>query len=154
MNKPTRFAFAALLLILLAVPMASAFAQTGRTITLTESQINSSFRVTNPARRGVSDVSVDLQPGNGVVASTHTLRTRTGTQVYDCTSTWTPNLNNNVLTWVLSSATCNGEPATSTLVSQINASIGSSWRVYWRTQQGGRVQSVTITDTEAVIVTG
>lgn len=140
----------------LALPAAGASAQTAttRTTTVTEAQINASYRVTNPVRRAVSNVSVDLQPGVAVINSTHTYRSQGQDRVFVCASLWTPGINNGVIIWSLNSATCNGQPASQELVNQINTSIGSSWRNYWRTQRGGRVQSVTVTDTEVVIVRG
>ncbi len=147
-----------LLWVLVAVvgimPIAGASAQTtpaSRTVTITEAQINQSYRVTNPVQRGVSDVSVNLQPGQVVIASTHTIRTRGANQTYVCSSVWTPGITNGVLTWTLGSATCNGTPATPQLIEQVNTHIGASWRTYWRTQRGGRVQSVTLTENDVTI---
>jgi len=142
---------AALVLPVLGV---SAQTATARTVTVTEAQINASYRVTNPFRRAVSNVSVDLQPGVAVISSTHTYRSRGQDQVYACSSIWSPSVTNGIITWTLNSATCNGQPASQNLISQINASIGSSWRNYWRMQRGGRAQSVTITDSEINIVVG
>ncbi|MGQ9908440.1 MAG: hypothetical protein ACUVS2_06345 [Candidatus Flexifilum sp.] len=125
-----------------------------RTVTYTEAEINASYRVTNPVRRSISNLSVDLQPGMAVISSTHTLRVRGQDVVYACSSVWSPVIANQRLTWNLNSATCNGQPAPQQLINQVNASIGSSWRNYWRGQHGGRVQSVTITDDAIVLVTG
>ncbi|MCS7071346.1 MAG: hypothetical protein NZM00_07565 [Anaerolinea sp.] len=124
-------------------------------MTYTEAEINASYHVTNPLRRAVSNVSVDLQPGVAVINSTHMLRMRGQDAVFTCTSIWSPVINSgNVLTWNLNSAACNDQSASQQLINQVNASIGSSWRSYWRGQRGGRVQSVTITDDTITIVTG
>jgi hypothetical protein len=152
MNRIARFSLVVVLLALI-VPLAAVSAQdnaASRTVTLTEAQINSSYRVTNPARRGVTNVSVDLQPGMAVIASTHTIRSRGANTVYSCSSTWTPGITNGVVIWTLGGATCNGQPASAELTTQMNSHIGSSWRNYWRTQRGGRVVSVSVTDNEVI----
>jgi len=59
------------LLGVLAIP---ALAATITTKTVTEDQINNSYCATNPWRRSVTNVSVDLQPGQAVIYSTHTYR--------------------------------------------------------------------------------
>lgn len=123
------------------------------TVTLTEAQINSSFRVTNPINRRITNVNVDLQPGQAVVSATMTVRGPRGqaTTTYQTISTWTPAIVNGHVTWTLVSATANGSPASQQLINQINSSIGTSWRAYWRSQHPGRVTGVTVDDNQVVI---
>lgn len=123
------------------------------TVTLTEAQINSSFRVTNPVYRRLTNVRVDLQPGQAVVSATLTVRAPRGqtTTVYQTVSTWIPSIVNGRVSWTLSSATVNGSPASSQLVSQINAAVGASWRTYWRSQHPGRATAITVDDNQVVI---
>ncbi|MBL8148181.1 MAG: hypothetical protein JNL34_17525 [Anaerolineae bacterium] len=123
------------------------------TVTLSEAQINSSFRVTNPAYRRLTNVRVDLQPGQASVSATLTVRTPRGqtTTVYQTVSTWIPSIVNGRILWTLSSATVNGSPASSQMISQINAAIGASWRAYWRGQHPGRATTITVDDNQVVI---
>jgi hypothetical protein len=136
------------ILMMLAVP---AFAQEAtRTITRTEAQINSSYRVTNPRLRSVSNVSVDLQPGQAVISATLTFRRGEPLEVI---ATLVPTLTNGRIYWTVTSATVNGQPASAELLAQINASITSSWRNYIRQQAPtGRVTAIEITD-NAITVT-
>ena len=67
--KSGLFVFAAVLtLFALSVAVSAEPAQA--TVTLTETQINSSFRVTNPVYRRVTNLHVDLHPGQAVVSAT------------------------------------------------------------------------------------
>lgn len=130
----------------LAVMAFPAFAQSGtRTKTVTEETINASYRVSNPYRSRVSNISVDLQAGQVVISSTHNFRNASINTV----TTITPTVNNGRVTWSVLSATTNGEPVSADLLAQINASIASSWRNFIKNQAGtGRVTSVVITDTD------
>ena len=123
-----------------------AFAQSGtRTKTITEDTINSSYRISNPYRSRVSNLSVDLQSGQAVISSTHNFRNAS----YDTMTTITPTVSNGRVTWSVLSATTNGEPVSADLLAQINASIAASWRNYIKNQAGtGRITSVVITDTD------
>lgn len=148
MSKVIRILFVVLLFAGLALPLATVGAQgSSRTRVITEAQINESYRVTNPARRAVSNVVVDLQPGQVVISSTHTYPNAT----YDVVSVWTPSVSNGRIIWQSSSITANGQPASQELIDQVNASILTSWRNYWRSQNPGRVQSVVISDNEITI---
>ncbi|MBI5928355.1 MAG: hypothetical protein HY862_03550 [Chloroflexi bacterium] len=130
------------ILALLAVP---ALAAGSRTKTITEDTINSSYRVSNPYRSRVSNLSVDLQPDQVVVSSTHNFRNAS----YDVVTTLTPTVSNGRVTWTVLSATSNGEAVSADLLAQINASITSSWRNFIKNQAGsGRITSIVITDTD------
>jgi hypothetical protein len=145
------FAVLAALLALSAITVSAEPASA--TITISESQVNSTFRVTNPINRRVTNVAVDLQPGQAVVSATLTVRAPRGqaTTSYQTVSIWTPSVVNGHITWTLVSATANGTPASSQLVSQINTSIGTSWRAYWRSQHPGRATGVTVDASQVVI---
>jgi predicted PurR-regulated permease PerM len=133
-------------LVLAAVP---AFAQESKTMTITEDRINESYRVTNPIRRSLSDVSIDLQPGQIVQTATYTRRGQNTAQVV---STFVPSVSNGRIYWSVSSVTTDGEAISESLLDQINTSIESSWRRYFKEQRApGRVTSVEITDTEIII---
>jgi hypothetical protein len=146
MSKMSKPMISLLLLVVLAAMAIPAFAQSStRTKTVTEEQINSAYRVGNPYRSRVSNISVDLQAGQVVISSTHTFRNNT----YDTVAVITPSISNGRVTWTVVSATANGEEASAELLAQINASITSAWRNYIRNQVGqGRVTDVTITDTD------
>ena len=113
------------------------------TVTLTETDVNSSYRVTNPARRSITNVYVDLQPGQVVITATFTAPK---TSPIDVSATLVPTLNNGRVMWSVLSATANGQPASADLLAQINASINSSWRNYWKGKHPGYVTSLTVTD--------
>jgi hypothetical protein len=148
-----RWIFLVVALLAALVPMAAVGAQ-GNSYTLTEDEINSSYRVTNPARRSVSNLSVDLQPGQASIAATITRRAPrgAGTTSYNTVAIYTPEVREGRIYWTLQTATVDGQPATQELIDQINAALGSSWRNYIRGQRPGRVASVTITE-DAITVT-
>jgi hypothetical protein len=149
MKRVARILLVVLVLAGLTLPLTTAGAQSATgTLTLTESQINNSYRVTNPWRRAVTNVSVDLQAGQVVISSTQTYRRAS----YAVVATYTPRIQDGRIYWTLVSATANGQPASQELIDQVNASISSSWRNYLRQQAGpGRVQSVTIADADITI---
>jgi hypothetical protein len=140
-----------MLLVLLALVVLGAMptlAQDARTITITETRINESYRVTNPRRAAVSNRVVDLQAGQAVISATLTYRRTT----YNVVSTYTPRVENGRIYWTLVSATANGEPASQELIAQINTSLSTSWRNYVRGEAGnGRVTAITVNDTEITI---
>lgn len=152
--KRTRIALVVAVIALLAVSALSiSAAPAAATVTITETQVNGSFRVTNPVNRRVTNVRVDLQPGQAVVNATITIRAPRGnsTTSYQTVSTWTPSIVNGYVRWTLTSATANGAPASTDLITQINTSIGASWRAYWRGQHPGRATAITVDDTRVVI---
>ncbi|MBE0688868.1 MAG: hypothetical protein IH587_01945, partial [Anaerolineae bacterium] len=104
-------------IVVLALPFATASAQAAtRSHTWTEDQINNSYRVTNPWRRSVTDVSVDLRPGQVVISSTQVYRRAT----YQVEAVYEPRVSNGRIYWTLTSASANGEPASQDLINQIN----------------------------------
>jgi len=156
MNRTYRTLLLAAVIVsaLLALSIAAVSAEpASATVTITEAQINSSFRVTNPVYRRVTNVRVDLQPGQAVVGATLTVRAPRGqtTTVYQTVSSWIPSIVNGRVSWTLASATVNGSPASSQLISQINTAVGASWRTYWRSQHPGRATAVTVDDNQVVI---
>ncbi|MCA9908288.1 MAG: hypothetical protein KC519_06525 [Anaerolineae bacterium] len=148
-----KFSFRVLMVLIVAVMLALPFAVVGaqdttHSYTWTEEQINEAYRVSNPWRRSVTDVYVDLQPGQVVISSTQTYRRAT----YQVEAVYEPSISNGRIYWTLTSASANGEPASQDLINQVNASISSSWRNYVRKQAGtGRVQGITITDTDLTV---
>jgi hypothetical protein len=120
-----------------------------RTITLTEAQINKQYWVTNPRGRAVTNRSVDLQPGQVVINDTLARPRQKTVQV---SATIAPTLSNGRVTWALTAATVDGQPASAELQAQINARIASSWARYAKQRQGaGRVSAITITDSELTV---
>ncbi len=97
------------------------------TVTYTEAQINSSFRVTNPVNRTISDEYVNLQPGQVTISATLTWRQRGGDQSADVAVTLTPSISNGRVNWDVVSITADGQPASASLVAQVNASLAASW---------------------------
>jgi ABC-type phosphate transport system permease subunit len=152
MKHSIRLIVAVIALVLLALPLAAVGAQdTTRAITRTEADVNSSYRVTNPARRAVTNVVVDLQPGQVAISATLTYRRAT----YQTVAVYVPSVENGRIYWEVTSVTANGQPASQDLINQLNAAISSSWRNYIRNQAGtGRVQSLVITDSDYTITVG
>ena len=147
-RKPILIVVLVVMLVMLAVPVLAQ--ENTRTVTRTEAQVNSSYRVTNPARRSISNVYVDLQPEQVVVSATITFRRGQPAQTE---TTLVPTITNGRIYWTVTSAIVNGQPASAELLAQINASITSSWRNYIRHQAPtGRVSAIEITD-DAITVT-
>ena len=147
MNTFRKLALVLSVVVMSALMVAPTFAATGtKVITKTEDQINSSYYVTNPAWRAVSNRYVDLQAGQVVVQETVTLR---GKDPMAVVVTYTPSVENNRLFWTVVSVTKDGQAVSQELVDQVNANRTYSWRNYWkRNGAAGKVQSVEITDTE------
>ncbi|MBE2183782.1 MAG: hypothetical protein IAE89_10185 [Anaerolineae bacterium] len=125
----------------------------GRSVTITEEQINDSFAVTNPSRRRASDVVVDLQAGQVQLSfDWSNRRPDDGVANASVSSIWAPLLENGRLFWTLESATVDGEPASEEMMEQINTQLSSRWRNYMRRHMPrGWMTNVTITDTEMTI---
>lgn len=150
----------ALFAMLLLVPFAAVGAQEGassvvRTITLTEDDINSSFRVTNPARAAWTNVSVDLQsPNVSVVNGTYTIRAPrgAGTTSYDVSAAYSARVENGRIFWTLNSIVVDGQTSVSqAVIDQINANVYASWQSFVRRQVPGVVTNLTISETEMII---
>jgi hypothetical protein len=141
-------------LVMAIVPLTVSAQSASRMFTITEEQINQSFRVTNPARVRVTNMDVDLQPRQVSISYTYTVRAPrgSGTTSHSVNSIYVPSVRNGRLYWSATSVTVNGQPASDDLIRQINASIESSWRNYIRGQLNtGRIGSITITDTAMTI---
>lgn len=138
------------LVVVLAAAVVPALAQnTTTTVTVTETQFNETYRVTNPPRRSVSNVVVDLQPDQAVVSATLTERNKTALAVV---VTLVPTVSNGRITWSATAATASGEAISGDLLTQINNSIAASWRNYVKGKsKPGRVVSVEITDDDLTI---
>ena len=139
-----KFSLIALLVVILgAMAFPTLAAEKVVTITLSESDINSSFRVTNPRLRTITNVNVDLQPGQVVITATFTAPK---TSPIPVSVTLVPSVSNGRVTWTVLSATANGRAASADLLTQINASISTSWRNYWKGKRPGYVTSLTVSD--------
>ena len=137
------------LMAVLAIAVVPALAQTTHTKTVTEDDINDSFRVNNPVRIRVSDLSVDLQAGQVVVTATINRRNADPNIVV---TTYVPSLTNGRIYWSVAAKLVNGEPVSQELLDQINASISSSWRNYIkRNLPTGRVTAFEITEDAVTI---
>jgi hypothetical protein len=138
-----------LIVVVAAVSMgitAPASAQTTRAVTITEQQINATYRVTNPYRWTVTSIVVDLRPGQAVV--TYNLKYRNG-QTATTETTLVPTVREGRLYWNVTTRSRNGTPVSPDVLSQINASVDSSWRVWFRGKlPTGKVTGVTITDND------
>ncbi|MEP7286398.1 MAG: hypothetical protein ABI947_11575 [Chloroflexota bacterium] len=116
--KLTHILAAALLVIVgmaAVVPQAQAAAlvnTTPKTVVVTEAQINSSYRITNPIRRSVTNKHVTL--GDGIVTISATITHRDG-KTFDVVTVWKPSISAyGTLIFGFQSATVNGQPATAT----------------------------------------
>ncbi len=141
-----KFSLIALLVLILgamAFPTLAADKTKTVTVTLTETDINSSYRVTNPPRRSITNVNVDLQSGQVVISATFTAPR---TSPIPVSVTLAPTVSNGRVTWTVLSATANGKAASADLLTQINASITTSWRNYWKGKHPGHVTSLTVSD--------
>ncbi len=155
MKKTLALIVAVVALLVLALPMVSAQAATPNataTLTFTEDEINNSFRVTNPIDRHFTDVHVDLQAANGgqvEITAVYTWRSRTGVQSANVSVVVVPEIENGRVVWNVVSVTANGQPASASLVSQINTWLAASWRRWINAHApAGRVTAVSITDTD------
>jgi hypothetical protein len=138
-----------MLAVLAAFAVPTFAADTTRQIIVQESTINSSYWVTNPAWRAVSDRAVDLQSGQVVVSETITRRNRETVAV---TITYVPYIENGRIFWTAAAATKDGSPVSDDLLKEINDHMTSSWRHYIRTHKlPGRVSQVDISDTAITI---
>lgn len=145
-----KFALLFTLVAVLVVGVLPAVAQTSTCIiTWTEDEINQSYRVTNPARRSVSNMSVDLQPGQVVISATITLPRHQPVAVI---TTMTPYIENGRLFWTVSAVASDGSAISDELLGQINTTITSSWQNYIRTTgYSGAVTAIDITDTDLTV---
>ncbi len=119
-------------------------------VTVTEAQINASFAVTNPVNRNLSDVYVDLQPGQVVITATYSARVRgSGVQTVSTAVVITPTVSNGRVEWGVVSATANNQSVSPELIDQINNALNASWRRWIAGQApAGRVSSVPISDSD------
>lgn len=142
-----RFFLAVTAILMLAMAAMPTFAQNTRTVTVTETQINQTYRVTNPARRQITEKRVDLQAGQVVITANVTGR-NFGPFAVSVTLVPTVNSNGRV-TWNVTAATANGQAATGEILTIINNNIVAGWRNLVRNHSAGRVTALTITDTDA-----
>jgi hypothetical protein len=150
MNATRKFITVLSLLAVLMLAVVPTFAQSNTlSVTLTEDDINQSYRVTNPVRRSVGDVSVDLQPGQVVVNATVTLR---GKSPVETVTTLTPSISNRRIFWTVEAVTKDGKTVSQDVLRQINASITSSWRNYIKENgRTGHVVALEITEDDLTI---
>lgn len=135
-----------------ALPMTSAQSAT-RTVTFTETDINESFWVTNPANRNLSNAYVDLQAdGQVTLSALYTWRTRAGTRSVTLAAVITPRISNGRLQWDVVEITADGQPASASLVAQVNNHLMATW---WRwinaNAPEGMLTVVTISDDELAL---
>ena len=151
MNTIRKIALAIGILVLLAaLAVPTLAADVTKTVSVTETQINDSYWVTNPSWRAVSDRSVDLQAGQVVVSETITPRKGDPVAV---TITYTASVSNGRIIWAAAAMTQNGEAVSQELLDQINAHMSSSWARYWKNhRQMGRVTAIDIGE-DAITVT-
>lgn len=151
MKSVHKISLALLVVAILSVLVAPTFAQSQTqrtvTITVTEEEINTSFRITNPARVTISNKSVDLQAGQVVVTATYTPRRSTAS--YTVQTTLVPTLSNGRVTWTATSIVVNGSNVTDQQLTNANNAVASAWRRLSQGQVGsGNITALTITDTD------
>ncbi len=118
---------------------------TSLSITVSESAINSAWRVT-ATRLRLDNIAVDLQPGQAVITATLT-PVRGGS--YPARVVASPTVSNGIVIWSLSSATVNGVAANADQLADLNETLLNSWNNYASAHYGARrVTAVTITDTD------
>lgn len=122
------------------------------TVILTEQQINDTYATYAADRDALDSLTVDLQPGQAVIAAAYTPE-RTGEQ-FTVTATYMPSVENDRVIWTVTSTTIAGQPATQEVIDRVNQLIENSWPRYIRLQSAGRVTAVEISDTEMVITLG
>ena len=123
---------------------AAAQSDGGKTKMISEETINDSYRVSNPWRRSVSDLSVDYQADQVDISATMTFRRGAA---HETVITLVPAVTNGRVTWTVDEALIDGEPASGDLLTQINDSIASSWINYVKAHgPSGRIVAVEITD--------
>jgi len=151
MNTIRKIALSIGILVLLAALTVPTFAaDVTKTVTLTETQINDSYWVTNPSWRAVSDRSVDLQAGQVVV--NETISPRKGDPV-SVTITYTATVTNGRIVWKAAAMTKDGAAVSQELLDQINSHMSSSWVRFWKThRQPGHVTAIDIGE-DAITVT-
>lgn len=151
-NVMKKFMVLAVLVVALfsmALPMVSA-QSASRTVTFTEEDINESFWVTNPANRNLSNAYVDLQAdGQVTLSALYTWRARTGTRSTTLAAVITPRISNGRLQWDVVEITADGQPASASLVAQVNNHLMATWRRWINTNAPeGMLTVVTISDDE------
>ncbi|MCS6835675.1 MAG: DUF2993 domain-containing protein [Anaerolineae bacterium] len=128
----------------LALFLTVASSSTQSTIAITEDRINQTLRVTNPPRVAVSDVRIDLQPGQAVITLTITPRRGNQTPV-NVRATLLPSVANGQVNWTLTNATADGRAASGDTLRVLN-SIANAWSAYLRSQLRGNVTAVAVDD--------
>jgi len=114
-------------------------------ITVSESTINSAWRVVAPRVR-IDNLAINLQPGQAVITSTLT-PARGG--AYPVQVTMVPTVSNGIVVWSMTSATINGVGANAEQLADINEAIVNSWNNYISGTYGARrVTAVTITEND------
>lgn len=125
--------------------------------TVTEAQVNSTYRVTNPIRRAVTSVHVNLLPGQVQLNATITLNRNGGTlggTPRAVNVLLTPTITNARVTWTVNSITVDGAAATAEQTATINTLLGETWRAYFVSQYSGAVTALTLTDNNFTITFG
>ncbi|MCC6973760.1 MAG: hypothetical protein IT322_07110 [Anaerolineae bacterium] len=135
--------------LVLSLSLTPAFAAAEKSVTITEAQANELYRVKNPIRPAVSNVSVDFQPG--VVIITSTVTRRNAAAVIAIT-TYAPYLKNGRLYWTVTARTKDGTAVPADALAQINASISTSWFNFIRGKlPAGKITGIVITGTDLSI---
>ena len=150
-TKYTLTAIAATLVMLMIALMVSPVnAQETNDFTITETEINAAYRVTNPRRATLSNVFVDLQPGQIQITVDHTSRRQETTLI----TTMHPYIEENRVYWTVDSVvTSDGQQASEELMAQVNTAVATSWGNYVRGRAEGAVSGIVITDTDMTLTT-
>lgn len=109
----------------LLVPAAFVSAQEDtRTVEITEAQLNESFRVTNPWRRSLTDMSVDIQEGQAVISGTYTRRAFS----VGFSAIYQPSIEGGDIYWTLVSFDVDGTGVPQSTLDTINNSLARELR--------------------------
>ena len=118
------------------------------TVTFTEAQVNESFLVGSDCCDAVTDVIVDLQPGQAVVSATFNLLRGDAVAVL---ATLVPAVIEGQVEWQATSILIDGAPAAEGMLTRINTVLIQAWDHYWR-RNVNRFQVVQVVVEELAIV--
>ena len=137
------------LVLMIAVFALPALAQDdAETLTLTEDQINQSYRISEMPRVRFENEQIDLVPGQMVLNADFIPQRRGGDPVA-ISVTFVPSVTDGFVTWTVVDASADGEMVSDELLEALNTVIVNSWRRFVHEQVSRHlVESIVITDTD------
>ncbi len=119
-------------------------------LVVTEEYINNAYQVTHPGGYRISDVVVDLQPGQVVI--TANLNLNDGRVLVE-QATFVPSVQNGVIVWTITQVTLDGEALDAETIARFNEEAAAGWLsvLVWEQVSTNRITNVIVTDTEIEI---